>query len=166
MIKEFIHKEINEVKQQSPENFKSIKPEKQMSTKELNNAVKEEFGKENKEVESEKTGGSYKEVYKPGEGDTKEVHHTPADSESPLERDDGPAIKMDKADHRMTASCGNSLEAREYRAKQKELIDSGKFREAVQMDIDDIRGKFGDKYDKAIGEMLNYVDKLEKEGMI
>jgi hypothetical protein len=34
------------------------------------------------------------------------------------------------------------------------------------MDIDDIREKFGDKYDKAIGQMLEYVDKLEAEGKI
>lgn len=158
--------EIQEMKPQPLESFKNIKPEKEMTSKEMDGFIKDEFGKAQKEVETEKTGGSYKEVFKPGEGDTKEVHHMPADSESPLERDDGPAIKMDKEDHRLTASCGNSLEAREYRAKQKELIDSGKFREAVQMDINDIRDKFGDKYDKAIGEMLDYVDKLEKEGRI
>jgi len=49
---------------------------------------------------------------------------------------------------------------------QKELIDQGKFKEAVQMDINDIHSKFGDKYDKAIGEMLTYLDKLEEEGKI
>ena len=77
----------------------------------------------------------------------------PADSVNGLERNDGPAIVMEKADHRQTASCGNSLEAREYRAKQKELIDQGKFKEAMQMDIDDIHEKFGDKYDDAIAQM-------------
>ena len=82
-----------------------------------------------------------------------EVHHMPADSVNGLERNDGPAIVMEKADHRQTASCGNSLEAREYRAKQKELIDQGKFKEAMQMDIDDIHEKFGDKYDDAIAQM-------------
>lgn len=34
------------------------------------------------------------------------------------------------------------------------------------MDIDDIREKFGDKYDDAINEMLDYVDKLEMTGKI
>lgn len=34
------------------------------------------------------------------------------------------------------------------------------------MDIDDIHEKFGDKYDDAISEMLEYVDKLEAEGKI
>lgn len=123
-----------------------------------------------KEVRSdelpEKQGGSYKELFKEGEGDKYEIHHMPADSASPLERGDGPAIRMEKDDHRKTASCGNSKEAREYRAEQRELIAEGKFREALQMDIDDIREKFGSKYDKAIGEMETYVHKLEQEGII
>ena len=34
------------------------------------------------------------------------------------------------------------------------------------MDIDDIREKFGDKYDDAIQEMLEYVDQLEEGGKI
>lgn len=115
---------------------------------------------------SEKNGGSYKDVFKEGEGDKIEVHHMPADSVNGLDRNDGPAIKMDKEDHRMTASCGNSAEANEYRQLQKELIDNGKFRDALQMDIDDIKDKFGNKYDNAIAEMLEYVNQLEKEGKI
>lgn len=116
--------------------------------------------------EKEKKGGSYKDVRVEGEGDKYEVHHMPADSASNLERGDGPAIKMEKEDHRQTASCGMSREAREYREQQRELIEQGKFREALQMDIDDIREKFGDKYDDAIAEMLEYVDQLEQEGKI
>ena len=119
-------------------------------------------GKEKSDV-AEKKGGSYKEVKENSEGDTHEVHHMPADSVSPLEYNDGPAIKMEKEDHRKTASCGNSKEAREYRAQQQKLIEQGKFREALQMDIDDICDKFGDKYDDAIAEMMEYVDKLEQE---
>lgn len=114
----------------------------------------------------EMKGGSYRDVKKGSDGETHEVHHMPADSASYLERDDGPAIKMEKEDHRQTASCGSSREAREYRQVQKELIEQGKFREALQMDIDDICEKFGDKYDDAIAEMLEYVDKLEQEGKI
>lgn len=114
----------------------------------------------------EKKGGSYRDVKKTSDGETHEVHHMPADSSTDLERDDGPAIKMEKDDHRQTASCGNSREAREYRERQRELIEQGKFREALQMDIDDLHEKFGDKYDDAIAEMLEYVDQLEKEGKI
>ena len=46
-----------------------------------------------------------------------EVHHTPADSCTNLDYNDSPAIKMEKADHRETASCGASREAQEYRAQ-------------------------------------------------
>ena len=117
-------------------------------------------------AEKEVNGGSYADVKKNSNGETHEVHHMPADSASNLERAEGPAIKMEKDDHRQTASCGSSREAREYQAAQKELIDNGKFHEALQLDIDDIRDKFGDKYDGAISEMLKYVDKLELEGKI
>ena len=72
----------------------------------------------------------------------------------------------EKEDHRQTASCGSSREAREYREEQKELIEQGKFRDALQMDIDDIHDRFGDKYDGAIAEMDEYVGRLEKEGRI
>ena len=122
---------------------------------------------QNTQIErTEKQGGSYKDVFKEGEGDTKEVHHMPSNDASPLRFQDGPAIKMDKKDHRETASWGNSREAREYRQHQKELIDSGRFRDALNMDIEDIKDKFGDKYDGAISEMMEYVDKLEQEGKI
>lgn len=128
------------------------------------NEVKNEGA--NDTQETPKKGGSYSDVRVEGEGDKYEVHHMPADSASPLERGDGPAIKMEKEDHRQTASCGMSREAREYREQQRELIEQGKFREALQMDIDDIHEKFGDKYDDAIAEMLEYVDQLEQEGKI
>ena len=114
----------------------------------------------------EKKGGSYNDVKKESNGESNEVHHIPADSASRIERGDGPAILMEKDDHRKTASCGNSKEAREYREKQKDLIDSGRFREAVQMDIDDIKSKFGNKYDDAISQMMDYIDKIESEGKI
>lgn len=110
--------------------------------------------------QTEKKGGSYGDLKKAGHGwnhePPEEVHHMPSDEASPLDRNDGPAIAMDYEDHRQTASCGNSREAQEYRAKQKELIAEGKFAEAMQMDIDDIRDKFGSKYDDAIAEMKEY----------
>lgn len=115
-------------------------------------------------------GGSYKELKNEGWGwgdnPPREVHHMPADSASHLEREDGPAIAIDYTDHQQTASCGSSRDAKEYRAVQKELIDNGDFRGALQMDIDDLRDKFGDKYDNAISQMLNYVEKLEQAGKI
>ena len=113
-----------------------------------------------------KRGGSYAEVFNPGEGALFEVHHMPADKTTGLKFEEGPVIKMDKADHYKTASRGSSTEAILYRQRQKELVDQGHFREALQMDIDDIHSKFGDKYDEAIEEMLKYVDKLIQEGKI
>ncbi|KZL22454.1 hypothetical protein [Pseudovibrio sp. Ad37] len=57
-------------------------------------------------------------------------------------------------------------EAKAYREKQRKLLEEGKLKEAVQMDLDDIRNKFGDKYDDAIKEMLDYVDSLDPEDFI
>ena len=111
-------------------------------------------------------GGSYHDVKKTSDGETHEVHHMPADSASNLEREDGPAIKMEKEDHRMTASCGSTREARRYRELQKELIQEEKFMDALQMDIEDLHDKFGDKYDEAIAEMMIYVFVLRQEGRI
>lgn len=119
----------------------------------------------------EVNGGSYGEIRnnmkeRGDSGQEYEVHHMPADSATEIDYNDGPTIKMEKTDHLQTASWGKSKDAQEYRAQQKELIEQGKFREAAQMDIDDIRDKFGDKYDSAIAEYETYLDKLEAEGQI
>lgn len=118
----------------------------------------------------EKKGGCYGELRAEGHGwnhePPEEVHHMPSCESSPLERNDGPAIAMDYEDHRETASCGNSREAQEYRAEQARLIKEGKFEEAMQMDIDDIHDKFGDKYDEGIQQMKDYVETLKEEGRV
>lgn len=152
-------KETYNISKDLPMFSRNTKPE---IVSDFNDADKPLYLNESKE----KTGGSYGEVFKEGMGDKYEVHHMPADNVNGLERTDGPAIRMDKEDHRQTASCGNSIEAREYRAHQKELIDQGKFREALEMDIEDIRDKFGDKYDESISQMLEYTNKLDAEGKI
>ena len=72
----------------------------------------------------------------------------------------GPAISMSKEDHENTLSYGSSDKAKAYREKQRILIDQGKFREAQQMDIDDIREKFPGKYERQIQEMLDYTEEL------
>jgi hypothetical protein len=120
-------------------------------------------------VHNSECGGSYGSIKNDKANkkfENEEVHHMPADSSSPLARRDGPAIRMDKADHRQTASCGRSKAAQQYRQEQSELIKNGKFKDAINMDIDDIHSKFGDKYDKGISELLDYVNKLESEGKI
>lgn len=65
---------------------------------------------------------------------------------------------MDPAHHKQTASYGSSQAAKDYRAKQKALTQEGRFDDAMQMDIDDIQSKFGDKYDDAIGETIDSLD--------
>jgi hypothetical protein len=52
-----------------------------------------------------------------------------------------------------------------YRSKQAALISNGKFGAAIQLDIDDIRKKFDDKYDEAILEMLGSLEPQMKKGL-
>ena len=82
--------------------------------------------------------------------------------------DDGntPAILMDYDDHRLTASCGNEESANEYRKKQAELINTGKFMEAQKMDIEDIRRNFGEKYDRFIEQAVEHTKNLQKLGFL
>ena len=100
-------------------------------------------------------GGSYSAVKKNSDGTYTQVHETPSfQSTGADKRDIGPSIKMTKEDHRLTASYGRSTDSQLYRAEQRRLIEAGNYHDAIQMDIDDIRLKFGDKYDDAISEML------------
>lgn len=129
--------------------------------RELSDTAKEKYdgfigsnlSKREKIEHGQEKGGAFKDLENL-EGT--ERHHMPSCEASNLPRDVGPAIIMDKEEHMKTASWGRSREAQEYRNKQKELIDAGKFKEAQQMDIDDIRSKFGNKYDAAISEMQQY----------
>src|SRR5438309_356514 len=99
-------------------------------------------------------------------GDGLESHHMPAKSVNGLHPDKGPAIQMDPEDHEDTASHGSKGdEARRYRERQRALIEQGRFGEAIQMDIDDIRKKFGTKYDKAIQEMIDNLEPWMKWGL-
>lgn len=68
---------------------------------------------------------------------------------------------MERVDHKKTKSWGSSRKAKAWRWRQKLLIKQGKFREAVDLDVQDIRSQFGDKYEKGIKEMLDYIDTLD-----
>ena len=46
---------------------------------------------------------------------------------------------MSDSDHQMTASWGPSKQAGEYREAQASLIAAGKMKEAIMMDINDIK---------------------------
>ena len=120
-----------------------------------------------KGLKETKRGGSFADV-KAGIDNplTHIAIHIPADGASHLAKKDGPAIKIEAGDEQQMASCGNSKEAQEYRQRQKELIGKGKFDVALQMDIDDIKKKFGDKYDDGITEVKEYYLKLKVEGKV
>jgi hypothetical protein len=103
-------------------------------------------------------GGSYYNVRKwaTSKGKSGEVHHMPANSINGLSHSEWPAIWMEKVDHALTSSWRSSEAAKKYRARQKKLVDAGDFFGAMKMDINDVRSKFGSKYNKGIGQMMKY----------
>ena len=66
------------------------------------------------------------------------------------------AIYMDRPDHRAMSSTGSSRNAKLWRKKQAELINQSKFKEAMEMDIDEIISKHGTKYNDNMKEMIDY----------
>lgn len=70
-------------------------------------------------------------------------------------RHEGPAIQMDTREHYGTGSWGPGAAAERWRAIQKELVDNGRFDDAMQMDIDDVTSQFPGKYDAAILQMID-----------
>ena len=99
-------------------------------------------------------GGTYGEVRSANEGG--QVHHIPSDQVNGLPKTEGPSIHMDTADHMETASWGSSREAQAFRIKEKELIQQGRFQEAQHLGVDDIRAKFGSKYDEHLDQLPKY----------
>lgn len=111
---------------------------------------------------SQYRGGRHSRTKKPA-GDGLESHHMPADSTTSIPRERGPAIQMDPVDHKMTSShSGQGPTSKQYRDNLKEMIDQGRNRNAMAMEIWDVkraaREGSGDstKYNDAIREMLNY----------
>ncbi|MEU7482566.1 RHS repeat-associated core domain-containing protein [Streptomyces sp. NPDC042319] len=92
--------------------------------------------------------------------DGNEINHMPAKSAykhlavPKLTPHMGPSIRMEKPDHRLVTSTGYGREAREWQQKQRDLINAGRFDKAMKMDIDDIRSRFGNKYDQHIADMV------------
>lgn len=112
-------------------------------------------------------GGAHRDTRKPV-NDGFDSHHCPAKNcyrGAPISSLDGPAIKMLPEDHVLTESYGLSAKANAYRAKQEALLKDGRLLDAVQMDVDDIRSKFGNKYDPHIQQMLEYARELESSSL-
>lgn len=91
-----------------------------------------------------------------------EANHVPGhasyDGVIGLNRSDGPAISMTKADHGRLQS---SISA-EYRARQRRLIAEGRFEEAFRNDIQDIRNNFPDgRYERGIRMAEAYLRELQ-----
>ncbi|WP_156178549.1 hypothetical protein [Saccharothrix sp. ST-888] len=102
-------------------------------------------------------GGLYKDLKDPVTRNNvpgTEINHIPPNSVVHLDTN-GPAIQMDRRDHKETASWGSWATSKEHRTDQRNLIGRGRYHGAIQKDIDDIRSKFGAKYNRAVREMLN-----------
>ncbi len=117
------------------------------------------------------TAGRHSQTTKPP-GDNLDSHHMPAKSAyfgSKMNPDGramkGPALKVEIEDHHQTMSHGwQGEEGRLYRQKQHDLIQQGKLKEAVQMDIDDLRKIAADsgqedKYECGIKEFIETYNK-------
>lgn len=119
-----------------------------------------------KDQEGEKyKGGSDNYMTKPA-GDELDSHHMPSDAASPISRGDGPAIQMDEADHDRTASQSTQPNYLNFIQGEKDMVNQGNFLGAMQKGIDDVRGKFGNKYDSAIEQMSAYARCLKSKGAI
>jgi hypothetical protein len=101
-------------------------------------------------------GGMYGRVKNPA-GPGMQVNHMPADASSGslITKYSGPSIRMDSGDHADLYTTGSSYPAQAWRAWQSELIGQGRIDQAMQMDIDDVRARFGSQYDGPITEMIN-----------
>jgi RHS repeat-associated protein len=107
------------------------------------------------EVKFNPKGGQYGKL-EPLSKTGLEKHHMPADAVSPLSTYKGGAIQITMEDHMLTGSYGGSKEAKAYRAQQEALINAGDFKAAFDMDVRNIQGLFGTKYDAAISQARNY----------
>jgi hypothetical protein len=97
------------------------------------------------------TVGTYGELVKAYAGQLKlmgkEAHHIiPKAATSTTAPNDGLAILLDIADHKLLTSTGNSIEAKAFRAEITRRLDAGKIKEAYTMGFDDILFHTGDKY--------------------
>ncbi|MEV7623793.1 polymorphic toxin-type HINT domain-containing protein [Actinoplanes sp. NPDC089786] len=91
-----------------------------------------------------------------------EINHMPPHSTTGpgLSFPRGPAIQMDRADHAQlysTSGGPGSVQAA-YREMQRDFIARGDVAGAMWNDINDVRSRFGTKYDGAILEMLGSLD--------
>ena len=81
-----------------------------------------------------------------------------------LKVSEGPSIRMEKKDHQLTRSYKRrDMLKNDFFRKQPEYLKDLNIRSAVEMEIAEIKAKFGSKYDDAIREVRKYITKLEKQ---
>ncbi|MEV8389269.1 polymorphic toxin-type HINT domain-containing protein [Streptomyces sp. NPDC056650] len=101
-------------------------------------------------------GGTYGSLKPAGTG--KEINHMPQDASTgkSITSYSGPAIRMDKVDHRQVWSTGQGSrpEPKAWLMMQKGLVNTGRIDRAMQNDIDDVISRFPGKYNNAIGDMI------------
>jgi len=123
------------------------------------------------------TGGYYGELRQeiskiPNSGGRFEVHHIPSNEAvfGSTRWPNGnvqPAIIMDKADHLRTASNGSSASATAFRRQQQTLIEQGKFLEAFEMDVNNLRSLgLYNKYRPGIDQTRRHIQDLMSQGII
>ncbi|CBG89568.1 hypothetical protein [Citrobacter rodentium] len=115
-------------------------------------------------------GGAHEETKEP-KRDGLDSHHMPAKAASPLTPNQGPAIQMKPTDHGKTSSNGKVRGFANYIVRIKMLLTQGKWREAMALEIKDVRrvAKLqGDlrRYNIALQEMLKYYHCLEKHNLL
>lgn len=113
-------------------------------------------------------GGSYEYVKYFADSKTHEVHHLiPAkllEITGILSYMEGPCIRMEKKDHEETQSYKKKrMLSDDYFQKQLRYLKENNIRAAIEIEITDLRAKFGSKYDDAIKEVLKYVSELEEK---
>jgi hypothetical protein len=86
----------------------------------------------------------------------------PETGDKKLNPNDGPAVKVDPKVHEETSSYGSGRDAVEYREEIADLLDQGKWRDAMAKEIKDLRSASkevnGDatRYNEGVREMLEY----------
>jgi hypothetical protein len=119
-------------------------------------------------------GGSYDEIRRSyaalGSGHGYEAHHVYGWASYSevlgITRGEGPSIRMIGPDHKETASYIKTTASIEYRKHQSSFLSGGDYQSAWMMDVSDIRGKFGNKYDQHLAQAERQLLSLDREGKL
>ncbi len=110
-------------------------------------------------------GGMHRHTKKHAEFYDTESHHMITDDISVFDHYAAPAIRMARTDHYKTASHGGGALTTSFRHRQSLMIKAGDYDGALQMGVDDIRAKFGSKYDRHIQDMFDAFPKTGSGGI-